>query len=301
MNLTNAPIIFRRTLDTMIIIPLILISMVATLFACQQSARTPQSAHATAPTSTPATAEVLEPEFPLSVTTASVVTQGVVSFESVVDRDKREYRVILNPGAQVIVEPTSYILRVEDQRDFNGDGIIDALISFSSGGNCCPPTYAFLTIYNGKAFVSALAEDWAEYSVNEERGYVIVAQKHLEATDYWRLEGTTAIKVGSKPKLEAVAEIYGVGAHYMGTEEALALRVDIDDDGITDSITCGIWPRWGSLSNCVLPLPRGDSQPLDVACDRLGALKTVRNGRHELVCNNNIVIYFDGTSWRWNE
>lgn len=285
----------------MTIIPLALIAMAATLFACAQRTRSPQIANAPAPTPTPTTAEVLEPEFPLCVTTASVVTQGVVSFESVVDYDKREYRVILNPGVQVIVEPTFYILRVEDQRDFNGDGIIDALISFSSGGSCCPPTYAFLTIYNGKAFVSALAEDWAEYCVNEEGGHVIVSQKHLEATDYWRLEGTTAIKVGSKPKLEAVAQIYGAGAHYMGHEEALTLRVDIDEDGITDSITCGIWPRWGSLSNCVLPLPGGASQPLDIACDRLGALKTVRNGRHELVCNNDIVIYFDGTSWRWNE
>lgn len=248
---------------------------------------------------TPTPVEEPEPKFPLSLTTASVVIQGEVAFESVIDDDTRKYHVILTPGAQVIIEPTDYSLKVEDQRDFNGDGIVDALISFHGGGNCCPPVYAFLTIYKGKAFAFALNEDWAEYSVNEERGYPVVAQKHLEAPDYWRLEGTTATIVGSKPKLQAMAEIRGVGALYLGPEdETLTLSVDIDDDGVIDSITCGIWPRWGSLTGCELPLPGAASQTLDVSCDRLGALKTVRNGMHELVCDNDTVIYFDGKNWR---
>ena len=279
-------------------IALVSIAMMALLFAVEQSASPPQITNAP----TPATAKLVEPEFPLHLTTASVVTQGEVSFERIFDFDTRTYRLIFHPGAQVIIEPTDYRLQVEDQRDFNRDGIVDALISFHGGGSCCPPVYAFLTIYNNKAYASALPERWAEYSVSERRGYPTVSQKHLEATDHWQLKGTAAVKVGSKPKLKAVAEIYGVGPHYMGPEnKTLTLTVDIDDDGGADSITCGIWPRWGSLSNCDLPLPGGTSQTLDFSCNRLGALKTLRNGFHELVCDNDTVLYFDGKSWKTNE
>lgn len=297
MSLTNAPLIFRRVLATLAVISLASIALAAALCAGETSAATHQSLNAPPPTPTPV--EEAEPEFPLPLTSASVVIHGEAAFESVTDYDTGKRHLILNPGAQVIIEPTDYSLHVEDQRDFNGDGVVDALISFDQGGNCCPSVYAFLTIYNGKAFASALNEVWAQYTVDEERGYPVVAQKHLEATDYWRLEGTNATIVDSKPKLQAIAEIRGVGALYTGPEdETHTLSVDIDDDGVTDSITCGIWPRWGILVHCELSLPEGITQTIDGSCDRLGALKTVRNGMHELVCNNDIVIYFDGKEWR---
>ena len=318
MNLTSTLITFRRALVTMSILLVALLAMVAALTACGKSAPALQSASSATPQSinplipqrvndpapapTAATTTVPEPEFPLSLTTAPVVTRGGESFESVYDHDTGKYHLILNPCAQVIIEPADYRLSVEDQRDFNGDGINDALISFHGGGNCCPPVYAFLTVYKGKAFISALNDDWGEFSVTERREYLVVAHKHLEATDYWRLKGTTATKVGSKPKLKAFAEIRGVGAHYMGPEDkTITLRVDMDDDGIIDQITCGIWVRWGSLIGCELPLPGSASQTLNLSCDRLGALKTLRNGMHELVCGNDTVIYFDGKSWRTNK
>lgn len=287
----------------MTVMRLALLVMAATLFAGEKIAAPPQRIAVPIPRPTPAMVEVPKLEYPVYRTTASVVTQGKVEFERIVDDATGRRRVVLNPGAQVILETTDYSLSIEDQRDFNGDGIVDALISLYGGGTCCPPTYAFLTIYKGEAFVSALDEDggWAGYSVSEERGYPVVAQKHLETTDYWRLKGTTAVKVGSRPKLKAFAEIYGFGPHYVGPEESATLKVDIDDDGIIDSITCGIWPRWGSLTGCELPVPGGGGQTLKYACDRLGALKRVRNGLHELVCNNDTVVYFDGTRWRSNE
>lgn len=309
MNLTDAPLSFCRALAAKAKMRLALIAMAASLCACEKSAATPQSASAPAPTPattptstpapTPATAEVLGLGFPAFLTTAPIVTQGKVSFDTGFDDDSRKYRVILNPGAQVIMEIPDYSLLIEEQHDFNGDGVVDALVSVHGGGNCCPPVYAFLTVYKGKAFVSALEEGWGEHSVSGMHGYPVVARKHVEATDYWRLKGTTAIKVGSKPKLKAFAEIRGVGAGYMGPEdEKITLRVDIDGDGMRDSITCGIWMRWGSLSNCELPLPGRGSQTLHLSCDRLGALKTLRNGLHELVCDNDTVIYFDGRRWR---
>lgn len=81
--------------------PLASLALLALLFAGRQSVQTPQSASAPAPTPDPSTAEATGPEFPLSLTTASVVTQGEVSFESVLDGDTGRHRVILNPGAQV--------------------------------------------------------------------------------------------------------------------------------------------------------------------------------------------------------
>lgn len=56
-------------------------------------------------------------------------------------------------------------------RDFDADGVQDALVAFSMGGNCCPPTYRFVTLMPRNVVrISNSFEGWAEPAIETYRG-----------------------------------------------------------------------------------------------------------------------------------
>jgi hypothetical protein len=84
------------------------------------------------------------------------------------------------------------------------------------------------------------------------------------------------------------------------SNESETLYADLDTDGKPDQIVCMIWSKEGVATSCTLPLPGGKTQDIDLRalfCDRIGVLKTQSNGFRELVCNDNIVMRFDGDLW----
>jgi hypothetical protein len=221
-----------------------------------------------------------------------------VTYSTERDEETQEQHLVVESDGEILIGPAAAIVSVAEERDFNGDGVMDALVSTSGGGNCCPETYMFVTVSNGKVITSELDDGWAAYTVIEENGQLLVQQKMGEATYLYKFDGKEAVIVRTIPKLTAMKEIEGVGALYTGDVKQKTLSADIDMDGKADTITCAIWTRWGSLASCTLPLPGGKSQFLEYACDRIGVLKTTRNGYREIVCNNDTVIYFDGKAWR---
>src|SRR5579859_1732011 len=62
-------------------------------------------------------------------------------------------------------------LVVADQRDFDGNGLTDALVEniTACGGNCCPNSYFFVSAQgNGKFLVSdELADSWQEPAIEK--------------------------------------------------------------------------------------------------------------------------------------
>ena len=211
-----------------------------------------------------------------------------------------EPHVVVEFDDQELAGPSAWSVTIVAQRDFNGDGVMDALVSMSGGGNCCPDIYAFVTLRGGKVITAVFGDsDWAEFTVVEKNGQILVEQVTGSATNLYKFDGKSAIKVSEKlaTVLATLVEINGIGGGYVGDETEKVLKADIDLDGKTDTITCGIWPRWGTLTGCGLPLPGGQTQTLEYACNRLGVLKTTRNGHREIVCDSDQVIYFEGKSW----
>jgi hypothetical protein len=213
------------------------------------------------------------------------------------NENKDQDSLIITKDGKVIEGPSAYILSIEFQKDFNQDGIMDALISTSGGGNCCPSEYMFVTIVEGKVVTAELDYEWADYSVIEKDGQLLVEQKTEDLTNIYKFDGKAAIKLNTAKKtvLKTIAEVHGVGPMYSGDEETKIFRADLNMDGKQEKIEFSIWPRWGTIS-CYLPVPAGSTYSTE-NCDRVGVLESMRNGYRELVCNNDRVIYFDGKKW----
>lgn len=189
------------------------------------------------------------------------------------------------------------LLQILYTGDFNGDGTADVLIAWSAsgGGNCCPPDYSFVTVKDGKLVEaqipvyawehpSALPDSsGTRFSFTEEEKYTVV-----------RFTGSAAEVAKSSPRanLTAVAEVKGATP---GSTGSRTMSADINGDGKKETITCEIWERWGSLL-CTLPLPAGP-QTLSTGCDRFGVLATKTNGYNDMVCNQDILLKYNGKEY----
>ena len=181
------------------------------------------------------------------------------------------------------------------QKDFNGDGVMDALISITRlcGGSGEWEETMFVTVADGKIVTVPVAGG----KVVEEGGRFLIKSESDDATEYFGFDGQKAIMVRSVPhrKLAAIVEFRTKGG--LNDNEVETLDADLDMDGKSDRITCHIWQRRAVVTSCILPLPGGRTEEIKLSCGRVGVLNTLSNGYRELVCNNNAVIRFDGKGW----
>lgn len=182
-------------------------------------------------------------------------------------------------------------LSIDAQKDFNGDGVMDALITTHNQGSGGIHETMFINVAGGKIVVAPV--NLHSFKIVEEGGRFLVKSESDDATEYWGFDGKNAVKVRSVPhrKIETIAEIRG---------EDETLDADLDSDGKPDRITCNFWRKEQVYTSCTLPLPGGKTQDIrftNANCNRLGVLKTQSNSYRELVCNNNAVIRFDGKAW----
>jgi uncharacterized protein YecT (DUF1311 family) len=69
------------------------------------------------------------------------------------------------------------------------------------------------------------------------------------------------------------------------------LEYDLDGDGRKDVISGKLWERWGRIFWTV-HFANGKEFKTDAACKRIGVLKTMSKGVHDLVCDQD-------TTFRW--
>lgn len=240
----------------------------------------------------------------LAAAAGSAPAKPSVSYTVEVDPTTDEKSLVVSLGEQRFKGPSDAYVEVVSERDFDRDGVMDALISTWVGGTCCPEEYSFVSVKDGALIVAGIEHPYgtstaanAEYSVDEEAGVPLVFEKTDAETFVYRFDGHSAVRVRTVPGLTALAEIHGVGEiYYSGPEKTRSLSFDLDGDGHLDEVTCEIWTRWGSLV-CALPLPHGKSQTLQNGCQRLGVLEASSHGYKQIVCDNDTIIRFDGTSW----
>jgi len=98
-----------------------------------------------------------------------------------------------------LVSPSDYFVVIKAQKDFDGDGFMDALIIASSGGSGVRDEYQFVSIADGK--IRTVSVDLShDFKIVEEGGRFLIKDLKGEgggATVYWRYDGQKAIKVRS--------------------------------------------------------------------------------------------------------
>jgi hypothetical protein len=210
-----------------------------------------------------------------------------------------EKKLTIRIGDKLLEGPTGY-LGIIDTADFNEDGVPDALVRSSTGGaSCCEENDRFVSVVNGTV-VEAEIPDWSNGEVVKENGHPLVKYESDDKTEFYTFDGKQAVKVRGIPHavLETIAETPTLTN--FANEENVSFEADINLDDKPERVTCDVWQRWGQFTACDFPLPGGGTQGMafNPACQRVGALKTTRNGMRELVCDNNKLIYFDGKAWQ---
>jgi hypothetical protein len=215
---------------------------------------------------------------------------------------------------ELIGKSKKMCLQVYDQRDFDGNGLADALVSHSPGcgGNCCSDSYFFVSASSGDRF--ELSDEFADsrgFPVIEKwkgRWSVVVTstnegimnqERPLEITRRFILEAGKAVRVEEHRRrdVESIVEIRSEIFNPDRLDETHSIEYDLDGDGKNDQITCKFWARWGSMLWSV-EFANGKKFSSDVGCKRIGVLKTKTNGVSDLVCDQSTIFRWDGSGYR---
>lgn len=195
------------------------------------------------------------------------------------------------------------------EADFDGDGQIDLLHSWSSGGNCCAPSYAVLSLQGGR-FVNATHPEfyaWGDPEVQRSpQGYRFVIETTEAGAGHTDLNGRFGAFVFAGGVLQqvesrvldqmlpALAQLSVADYDRPGFDKALPLKMqyDLDGTGRMDLFQCSWWERWGMLS-CEVQMSTGHRIAINSGCVRLGVLPSRSAGLPELVCGRETVLRYD--------
>ncbi len=187
------------------------------------------------------------------------------------------------------------ILRFPQQYDFSGpellqenDKTLIALDRFSEGpSNTVLDRKTFIYEFNGKE-LSILR--WSEPPY-------LQAMKEVHSREFqpgWEedidrnLEGST-----ENDLLGSISSMF----KGINIDENLkkVMKFDLNGDSTIEYISCGYWWRWGELSCDISGLTISHRVPQ--GCKRLGILPTKSNQWHDLVCDYNTILRFDGVEY----
>ena len=194
--------------------------------------------------------------------------------------------------------PQDQEVHIQGIRDFNHDGIKDALVSIWNGGTCCAIEYSVVSLIDNQLVSANLEESTQDtiITIETEGDSFYVKATEPDFSRMFSFNGESMVLYKTIDRLASVKEIHGPGGVYIDELPPMKFVFDVDDDGKDETLSCEVWTRWGSL-RCELPLPDGTRQSLNNGCERFGALKTMNHGYHEFVCNFDRVITFNGKQW----
>lgn len=204
-------------------------------------------------------------------------------------------------------------LQILEERDFDGDGYLDALMEdvTACGGNCCPNRFFFVSARPDGTFAVSdeLADSWKDPTIEKWKGHwsvVIVSnneganqERPVEFTRRFVLEDGKAVKVAEhkRPDMKAIVEMRSEIFDIDKPEETHTFQYDLAGDGKKDTITGRLWQRWGRILWTV-DFADGKKFSSDDACKRIGVLPTKTNGVHDLVCDQDTVLHWDGNAYK---
>jgi len=211
--------------------------------------------------------------------------------------------------------PEGRFALIDTVAHLDGDGVLDALVSTSDGGNCCGPTFHVVSLHADGTFTASRGFEmgWGENYriVADPSGPVLTFEDDGTRTRLAYRDGAVAPldRAGVAP-LTAVREVT-YDALQAGTlpevgtangSPVYALTVDLDGDNQEDHLACRAWERWGAV---VCTPQRANGTPfMDdelPACHRLGVLATRTGGMADLVCDEQNVLRWDGRAYAGTE
>lgn len=183
-------------------------------------------------------------------------------------------------------------------RDFDSDGTSDALISFSGGGNCCAPSYVFVTYKPGNVLrISNSFDSWATPSIETFNGKLVAKVRDEQSGTITRyaFNGTKAIVADQQPipELTALAEMRIESFN----PARPTLAFNLDGGSQKETMTCSVWDRWNTLMCSIKDSKGKELFPNSLGCDRYGILPTKTNGYNDLVCGYDTVGRWNGKTW----
>lgn len=219
----------------------------------------------------------------------------------------------VNGKRQILVDKSrKKCLQVVEQRDFDGDGSLDALVEdiTACGGNCCPNQFFFASSLPDGTFAVSdeFASSWVDPVIEKWKGrwsVVVVSnnegvntERPVETTRRFVLEGGKAVKVEEHQRQDVKAIVEMRSEIFTGNKEneTHSFQYDLDGDGKKDTITGTLWERWGRIIWTV-EFANGKKFSSNDACKRIGVLATKSNGVHDLVCDQDTVLRWDGSAY----
>ena len=204
-------------------------------------------------------------------------------------------------------------LQIVDQRDFDGNGLIDALVAHitACGGNCCPNQFFFVSALGDDRFEVSeeFADSWVDPIIEKWKGRwsIVVTSSNeginldrpVEITQRFILEGGKAVKVDEwrRKDLESIIEMRSEIFSMHDVDEMHSIEYDLDGDGKKDQITGRLWYRWGRILWSV-QFADGKKFSSDTGCKRIGVLATKTNGFSDLVCDQDTVLRWNGLEYK---
>jgi hypothetical protein len=219
----------------------------------------------------------------------------------------------------VIGKSQGRCLRLAGQRDFDGDGLMDALVEElpGCGGNCCPSSFFFVSARPGGTFAVSpeFADSWKDPVIEKWKGrwsMVFVSNNEgmnlmrpVEVTRRFVFRAGKPLKVEEhrRQDLKAIVEMRSEifkndpndpeETHFFQYH----LHGDGDGDGKKDTIRGTLWQRWGRI-RWTVEFADGKTFLSDDACKRIGVLPTKTNGVHDLVCDQDTVLHWTGAEYK---
>lgn len=219
-----------------------------------------------------------------------------------------------NGKRQILVSKSkNKCLQIIDQRDFDGDGLLDALVEdiTACGGNCCPSQFFFVSALPDGSFAVSdeFADSWKDPVIEKWKGHwsvVVVSnnagmnrERPVEFTRRFVLEAGKAVKVEERQRkdMKSIIEMRSEMFKSENGQETHSFKYDLDGDGKKDTISGKLWERWGSILWTV-EFANGKIFSSNTACKRIGVLPTKTNGVNDLVCDQDTVLHWDGSEYK---
>jgi hypothetical protein len=238
--------------------------------------------------------------------------QGKIVYQVEEDPDSFVKQAVAKLNGQtytVIPFSDEKCLSIADQRDYDGDGWHDALIedATSCGGNGSQNQFFFIS-FNGKGrfrqsepfgnttdapSIQKYLNQWSVLAASNNEG--MNTDPPVDRLERFVLNFGRAFMVESSEvkSMQAVKELL---ASEMpdSIDESKELEFDLNADGELDKIVGTLWGRWGRIMWSV-QMSSGEVAPQnDYSCKRLGILESVTKGVHDLVCDQDTILRWNG-------
>ncbi len=211
----------------------------------------------------------------------------------------------------LIDESKKACLEVVDTRDWDGNGLTDAMVKriTACGGNCCPDAFFFVSALPGGRFEISgdLADSWQDPAIEKWKGrwsVVIVSnnegvntERPVEYTRRFILRDGKGVKVEESLRKSMAALVEMRSEIFHKADEEHSIRFDLDGDGKPDVISGALWERWGRILWSVR-FANGKEFKSDTACKRIGVLSTKTGGVNDLVCDQDTVLRWTGEGYK---